>query len=204
MRSPLFDSNSWVEHGFGTRENRIDQDSTASLRQIHSAEVLVVDREGCAGEGDGLITSKPDVILSIRTADCYPVLLVDIRARVIAALHAGWRGTAAGIVPAAIRLMASKFGTSASDIFAAIGPGIGGCCYEVGTDVARRFGLATAGHVDLGQANQDQLIEAGVAEAHIDRLNLCTFCDAARFHSYRRDKDAAGRMTSFVRIRPNG
>jgi YfiH family protein len=193
----------WVEHGFGTRDAISSQEDMASLTQIHSATVLPAVRIGRVGEGDGLVTSNPGVAVSVRTADCFPVLLVDGRLRVVAAVHAGWRGTAARIVPAAIGLMSQEFETRPEDIYAAIGPGIGKCCYRVGEDVGRRFGLEGAGHVDLGEANRDQLIEAGVPEAHIDRLNLCTFCDA-RFHSYRRDKNAAGRMISFIGIRPNG
>ncbi len=193
----------WVEHGFGTRDAISSQEDMASLTQIHSATVLPAVRIGRVGEGDGVVTSTPRVAVSVRTADCFPVLLADARRRVVAAIHAGWRGTAARIVPAAIDLMRREFETGAEDIYAAIGPGIGKCCYRVGEDVGRRFGLEGAGFVDLGQANREQLIEAGVPATHIDYLNLCTFCDS-RFHSYRRDKDAAGRMISFIGIRPNG
>jgi YfiH family protein len=193
----------WIEHGFGTRDAISSQEDMASLTQIHSAKVLPVVRIGCAGEGDGLVTSTPGVVVSVRTADCFPVLLLDTRLRVVAAIHAGWRGTAARIVPAAIDVMRGEFKTRPEDIRAAIGPGIGKCCYQVGEEVARRFGLEGAGHVDLEQANRDQLIEAGVPDTQIQLLGLCTFCDG-RFHSYRRDKDAAGRMISFIGIRPVG
>jgi polyphenol oxidase len=203
LLSSIFDRFEWVEHNFGTRDAISTQEDMASLKQIHSAAVLAAVQIGCVGEGDGLVTSTPGIAVSVRTADCLPVLLLDARGRAVAAVHAGWRGTAARIVPAAIERMRVEFGSQPEDIYAAIGPGIGKCCYRVGEDVARKFGLEEAGHVDLGKANRDQLIEAGVAEAHVDRLNLCTFCDA-RFHSYRRDKDAAGRMISFIRIRPNG
>lgn len=202
--SSIFDGFEWAEHNFGTRDAISTQEDMASLKQIHSAAVLPAVSIGCAGEGDGLVTSTAGVAVSVRTADCLPVLILDARRRVVAAVHAGWRGTAARIVPAAIDRMRVEFGSKPEDIYAAIGPGIGKCCYRVGEEVARKFGLEAAGHVDLGQANRDQLIEAGVAEAHVDRLNVCTFCDAARFHSYRRDKEAAGRMISFIRIRPNG
>jgi YfiH family protein len=198
--SPVFDFLEWIDHGFGTRDDTWSQDEMASLRQIHSATVLPATGAGCVGEGDGLITATPGVAVSIRTADCYPVLLVDARRRAVAAVHAGWRGTAARIVPAAIDSMRAAFSTDPADMYAAIGPGIGGCCYQVGEEVRRRFGLPGAGRVDLSRENHAQLIAAGVPETHIDRVSLCTFCDAAKFHSYRRDGDGAGRMVSFVRI----
>jgi YfiH family protein len=175
----------------------------ASLRQIHSAGVFVADRAGCTGEGDGLVTGTPGVAVSIRTADCFPILLVDPRRKAVAAIHAGWRGTAARIVPTAIDLMTAEFETNPHDLYAAIGPGIGECCYQVGEEVAGRFGLQKAGHVDLALINRGQLVGAGVPEAHIENLDYCTACDAARFYSYRRDKEAAGRMVSFIRIRPD-
>ena len=171
----------------------------ASLKQIHSALVLQADRPGPAGEGDALITSRPGLAVSVRTADCYPILLADARRRAVAAIHAGWRGTAARVVPETISAMRARFGTDPKDIFAAIGPGIGACCYEVGDDVARRFGK-NAGRLDLADENRRQLLGSGVETAHIHVLNACTFCTPASFHSYRRDQEQAGRMVSWIRI----
>jgi YfiH family protein len=176
----------------------------ASLKQVHSATVLPASEVGCIGEGDGLITATPGLSVSVRTADCFPILLVDARRRAVAAVHAGWRGTAGRIVPVTIEFMRAEFGTDPADVYVAIGPGIGECCYQVGEEVGRHFGLPGAGRVDLGEANRRQLIDTGVPEGHIDRVDLCTYCDATKFHSYRRDKESAGRMISFVRIRPNG
>ena len=171
----------------------------ATLKQIHSGLVLVADRDGLIGEGDALITGQPGIAVSVRTADCYPILLVDSRRRAVAAVHAGWRGTAARIVSETIAEMRVRFETDPADIYAAIGPGIGGCCYEVGPDVARQFDQS-AGHLDLADANRRQLIDSGVDISHVDMFGMCTFCDAARFHSYRRDKEQAGRMVSFIRV----
>lgn len=171
----------------------------ASLKQIHSSTVHIADRIGLIGEGDGLITNLPGIGVSVRTADCLPILLVDSRRRVVAAVHAGWRGTAAGIVSGTIREMSVRFGTDPEEILAAIGPGIGECCYEVGANVATQFGK-NAGRLDLAEINRRQLMSSGVDSAHIDLLGLCTFCDAVRFHSYRRDKEQAGRMVSYIRI----
>ena len=200
LQSSAFSRIGWIEHGFGTRDSVISQDGMASLRQIHSGTCLAVAESGCAGDGDGLITAVPGLALSIRTADCYPILLADTRTRSIAAVHAGWRGTAAGIVREAISKMKELYGVEPGSVVAAIGPGIGECCYEVGEEVARRFGLERAGRVDLASANRQMLIDAGLAVSQIETLGVCTFCDS-RFYSFRREKDKAGRMISFIRIK---
>ena len=172
----------------------------ASLEQFHSAAVLVADRAGSAGHGDALVTNLPAMTVSVRTADCFPILLADARNRAVAAVHAGWRGTAAHIVTGTLREMHERFGTNAGDVFAAIGPGIGVCCYEVGIEVARQFGLGQAGRIDLAAANRGQLIAAGVPNGHIEIMGGCTQCDARRFHSFRRDRNHAGRMISFAGV----
>jgi len=170
----------------------------ASLKQIHSAIVLAVDGAGLAGEGDALVTSQTRVPVSIRTADCYPILLADTRNRAVAAVHAGWRGTAGRIAIRTIEQLQECYGTEPADLRVAIGPGIGGCCYQVGIEVARQFGLEEAGTIDLAEMNHRLLVENGVAAEHIDVLGGCTQCDAHLFHSFRRDKDSAGRMVSYI------
>jgi len=201
LRSSLLSQLPWVEHGFGTRNDALSQDGMAGLEQVHSSAVLVADRfeGGRAGTGDALITNRSGLAVSVRTADCFPILLADVRNHAVAAVHAGWRGTAARIVVEALGRMRDQFGTSPEDVYAAIGPGIGVCCYEVGGEVARQFGLDQPGNIDLAGHNRRQLLEAGVRETHIDTLSGCTFCDAARFHSFRREKESAGRMISFIR-----
>jgi copper oxidase (laccase) domain-containing protein len=97
--------------------------------------------------------------------------------------------------------MASAFKTKPSDVFAAIGPGIGACCYEVGDEVARQFGFNARTHLDLARENRKQLERAGVSPQNIQALDVCTFCDAERFFSYRREKEKAGRMTSYIMLR---
>jgi YfiH family protein len=197
--SPLLQRLPWIEHGFGTRDAPLSQDGMASLEQIHSASVLIANRpSGCVGEGDALITNLKKVFVSVRTADCFPILLADVRGRVVGAVHAGWRGTAARVAVEAITQMTAHFGTLPRDVHAVIGPGIGKCCYEVGSDVARQFG-ERAGHLDLATANLRQLIEAGVPEPQIEIVNGCTRCDAGRFYSYSRDGLKAGRMISYIR-----
>jgi YfiH family protein len=198
LHSPLLSQLAWIDHGFGTRLAPLSQEGMASLKQIHSATALAAQHPGCAGQGDALLTRSPGLRLSVRSADCYPILLADTRNRAVAAVHAGWRGAADEIVVKTIVKMSGLFGTSAADIFAAIGPGIGACCYEVGAEVARLFGLEEAGRIDLAAANRRQLLDTGVEEQHIDVLGGCTFCDSARFYSFRREKDQAGRMISYI------
>ena len=198
LYSSLLTGLKWLDHGFGTRADSVPQESMASLKQIHSGLALPGERIGCASEGDALVTAHAGVPVSVRTADCYPILLADERNHAVAAVHAGWRGTAARIVVHALEEMHRLYGTSAADVHAAIGPGIGECCYEVGADVARQFGLDQAGRIDLAAINRRQLLDAGVAEHRIDVLGGCTKCDAHLFHSYRRDQLAAGRMVSYI------
>jgi YfiH family protein len=202
LTSPLLERLPWIEHGFGTRRAPLSQDGMASLKQVHSAVPLVAHRsEGCIGEGDALLTCKPGVTVSVRTADCFPVLLVDMHHRVVAAVHAGWRGTAGGVAVEALRRMRVEFGTNAVDISAAVGPGIGVCCYRVGEEVARRFGQTRAGALDLARENLRQLMDEGVPRESISLAGACTFCNPAQFYSWRRDRESAGRMISYVRIK---
>ncbi len=189
----------WAQHGFGTRHMTDALSNSAIVRQVHSDLIVRADHSGLLGEGDALITSVPGLTISVRTADCYPILLADARKRAVAAVHAGWRGTAGRIVQKTIEKMQIEFGTEPADIHAAIGPGIGVCCYEVGEEVARQFGPIRA-HLDLMSENRRQLEEAGVPLHNVEALGVCTFCDAERFFSYRRDKENPGRMTSFIRI----
>jgi YfiH family protein len=198
------DSIEWLVHGFGTRISDIPAlfAKLATLKQIHSATcVPAAGLSGVLGEGDALLENSPGSVVAVRTADCIPVLLVDERRRAVAAVHAGWRGTAARIVPHAVASMERYFGTGPGDLHAAIGPGIGRCCYEVGPEVAAKFGGQGRAHIDLAAANRRQLEEVGVTPGRIYASKLCTMCRPEEFHSFRRDKEAAGRMHSFVGIR---
>ena len=107
-----------------------------SVKQVHGTEALVVDRpltesDQFSGGWDALVTDQPGVTVAVRTADCVPVLVYDTRRRVVAAIHAGWRGAVAGIVSKTLMLMASRFGSTQSDLRVSIGPSAGPCCYEV-------------------------------------------------------------------------
>lgn len=200
-RSRLLLTFDWLEHAFGTR-SYAPPEPLATLRQIHSDIVHSADRPGCLGEGDALLSDIPGLWIGVKTADCLPILLVDTRHRAVAALHAGWRGTAAGIAAKTAAAMTARWGTRPEDLYAAIGPGIGRCCFEVGPEVAVEFGEPPARtHLDLAEINRRQMAEAGIPEACLSVAGLCTVCHAGAFHSFRRDREAAGRMMSAIRLK---
>lgn len=197
-RSPLLEQFSWLDHGFGGR-NAPDWPPKhhATVVQVHGETVVAVDSPGTHGEGDALTTSAAGLYISVRTADCLPLLIVDARQRRIAAVHSGWRGTVAGIPVAAIRSMQSH----PADIWVAIGPGIGPCCFEVGPEVSEQFGQTGRQYIDLFAHNQQKLLDFGVPTGQIAATAPCTRCAPQEFHSFRRDKAAAGRMHSAISIR---
>jgi polyphenol oxidase len=193
----------WLVHGFGTRQSDIPAcfANLATVQQIHSALCVPAEgRSGILGQGDALLEDRPGSVIAIKTADCMPILLVDERHRAVAAVHAGWRGTVAHIAAAAVEAMRQRFGTRPDDLHAAIGPGIGKCCYQVGPEVAAQFGEQGRAHISLSDANRTQLLALGVTPERIYASNLCTMCLAGEFHSFRRDGQAAGRLYSFAGI----
>lgn len=209
-RVPALLEFSWLEHGFATRVSTgwPDPARLARLKQIHSTNIVEAASPGLLGEGDALTSNIPGLLVGVRTADCVPILLADSRNRTVAAIHAGWKGTSGGIVTATVSEMEHRFGTKPKDIWAAIGPAIGGCCYEVGPDVACRFArwwpalesIETKVHLDLTEANRRQLQDAGIRYERIFTGAPCTRCTQS-LHSFRRDKEAAGRNLSAVGIR---
>jgi len=142
--------------------------------------------------------------VGVKTADCVPILIVDISTPAVAAIHAGWRGSAENIAAAAVRRMAALWKTRPENLRAAIGPSIGVCCYEVGPEVARRFETwipemrnpESPVHLDLPAINEAQLRAEGVAD--IWKSGECTFCTPKKFFSFRREREHAGRMVSFI------
>ena len=204
FRATGLDALPWLIHGFGTRASDIPAlfANLATVKQIHSAECLAAGgRAGELGRADALLENTPGAVVAVKTADCVPVLLVDDRLRAVAAVHAGWRGTAAGIVRRVVGAMRERYGTVPGDLHAAVGPAIGKCCYEVGPEVAAQFGKDGRVHLDLAAENQRQLVDAGVAPGRIDLSGLCTMCHPEDWHSFRRDRETAGRQYSFVGIR---
>jgi polyphenol oxidase len=204
-RCDAFQEFVWQKHGFGTRSGSPGADIT--LRQIHSNHVLnargLSDRER---EGDGLITNETGRSIGVRTADCVPILLLDSCSRAVGAIHAGWRGTAAGVIRCAIEKMTADFGSAPADIYAAIGPCIRDCCYEVGIEVAQQFvphfpeweQVKSSRTVDLSEANRRQMEQAGLNPDHIFDCRLCTACQSGQFFSYRRESENPGRMLAAI------
>jgi hypothetical protein len=193
----------------------------ALARQVHSATVVRVQRAGLGqgppeakppvAEGDGLVTAEPGVVLAALTADCAPVLLADPAARVVGAVHAGWRGLAAGVVEAGVAALA-ELGADPAATVAVVGPAVGGCCYQVGVDVRAAVGdrypaaLATtrsgAPSLDPARGAAEALRRAGVGEVRV--AGECTFDLADRFFSYRRDGRATGRQAGLVALALDG
>ncbi len=203
----------WLEHGFGTcrSEGWSERPELISLKQIHSDVSQYADGSlaGRIGEGDALLTDVPGAVVGVRTADCVPILLVDVSKRTVAAVHAGWRGTAQAIAAKTVGALAARFGSDPRDMQAAIGPAIGACCYEVGPEVASQFkslfpersGGEERAHLDLPEANRRQLLDAGLPPDQIHLSGLCTACLAGEFFSWRRDRVKHERMVSAIGIR---
>ena len=172
--------------------------------QIHSANINVVNgKESIVKDSDALITQEPNVLLGITVADCTPILLYEPKAKLIAAIHAGWRGTEQMIALAAVRKMV-ELGGLPENIFAFIGACASGAKYEVDLDVATLFEekhLVDLHNgkflLDVKAANHDQLLFAGVPASQIEVSPLCTILDE-RLHSYRRDGKRSGRMLAVI------
>ncbi len=176
--------------------------------QVHGDRAVIVreapgrNEARDAGECDVLATDLPGVGLAVQTADCVPILLAG--ARSIAAVHAGWRGSAANAAAAGVAALA-RLGETASRLRAFLGPAIGACCYEVGGEVAAQFAgeflrRSCEGRfrLDLAAVNRAQLEAAGIPRANIAAHPACTRCGGDRFASYRRDGAAAGRMIALI------
>jgi len=175
--------------------------------QVHGAASAIPGRaeRGSApnaGECDALATAEPGVAVVVQTADCVPVLLAGPAA--VGAAHAGWRGSAKGVVGSAVKAL-ERLGAPAPTLSAWIGPAIGACCYEVGGEVAAQFagdfvrrGCGGAFLLDLKAANAAQLEAAGVPREAIRIHPACTRCGGERFASWRRDGVRAGRMIALI------
>ena len=186
-------------------------------RQTHSDRIAVVNSENFANtidDTDALITSEKGLFICVQTADCVPVLLFDPVKKVVAAVHAGWKGTISKIAGKTVAKMTETFGCNPADIVAGIGPSIHMHAYEVGPEVVEaveaNFSNSPAllkpsmnnGHAyfDLWEANQTVLLEAGIREENIEVIGLCSFEHADLFYSARRDGSDTGRMVSGIRL----
>jgi YfiH family protein len=181
-----------------------------SSRQVHGDDVLFVDDrfrpDAPLIPADIQITNRPGWLLTLRFADCVPVLLFHPGRRVVAAVHAGWRGTLRRAPACALRAMRERYDVEPGEVLAGIGPSIGPCCYEVGPEVASEFrdyqGVVTPGkprpHLDLWEANRQTLVSAGVPVEQIEVARVCTRCRSDLFFSHRAQGFPAGRFSGAI------
>jgi YfiH family protein len=197
-----------VRHGFSTRRDAPPA-GCVRPRQVHGARVA--DAQQCAGgiDADAVVSTGGDPV-GVVTADCVPVLAASADGSAVAAIHAGWRGLAAGVIGAGIDAL--RRAAPGQPLRAVIGPHVGPCCYEVDgpvLDALRYFAAdldaattsSRPGHrfLDLGVLSGSALRRAGVSLDEIGAVpNACTSCDALRFHSYRRDGPRAGRLVHWI------
>ena len=198
----------------GGRMAMTNQVHGGTVRCVTTADLRADPYDRVSYEADGLMTDLPGAALVIFSADCIPILFYDPARRVVAAVHAGWRGTAAGIASAAVERMKGVYGCDPADILAAVGPGIGPECFETHEDVpnAMTAALSTAvlRHikikengkfaVDLKAINAMRLEQAGLDPAHIAVSSVCTACDEGRFWSHRKLGTNRGSMAAVIQL----
>jgi polyphenol oxidase len=223
-----------TDAGYDQLARAVGVGHVATLTQVHGAAVSVVRLKAnttSAGpaalaadalpEADALVSDSADVAVAVRAADCVPLLMADRASGAVAAVHAGWRGTAARVAVAALNALGREFGAHPQNVIAAIGPSIGPCCYLVGPDLVDAF--AAAGHerylierwfstpppprgsrersqlrLNVAGANRDQLVLAGVPEAQIYDVGLCTAMHLDVLTSYRAEQENAGRIAAVI------
>jgi len=198
------------------------QHQIVGARQVHGADIVEVDESHVAQsvffsktplQADGLITNQKGIFLSVVTADCLPVLILDPEKGAVGAVHAGWRGTLQGISGKAVIRMQECFHCRPADLTIALGPAIGACCYQVGPEVAEAFlkkdrnlrpfikSLSPSQwRIDLAGLNEYQLLKQGLNKKNIFILSLCTHCRQDLFFSVRAQKEPTGRQLSLIGI----
>ena len=204
-----------------TRAFGITQDALVTVKQVHGSDILVINEPNedfshfYGLESDAIITNQPGVMIGVCVADCTPILLLDPEKGVIAAVHAGWQGTAAKLAAKTVAGMQTMFGCDPKKLQAFIGPSIGKCCYEVDAPVRQAFvqnGVSwdtcaeNSGEgtwrLDLVAANRDLLIGAGLSATRIQSSDMCVCCHYELFFSYRRDSGETGRQMGFIMLKP--
>jgi len=192
----------------------------ATLSQVHSDRLHLLDGIPAMGPGrpqaDSIGTRLEQTAIAVQVADCFPLLLVDPRRRVIAAVHAGWRGILARIVSKTVAGLVSEFQTDPPDLMVAVGPGIRSCCFEVGPEVRDQFASSypriepASPHpvnrgkylLDLPRALQIQFRESGLEGERVFDMGACTACNTEEFFSYRREGKHSGRMMAVIALKP--
>lgn len=197
-----------VKHLVGIHDGKI-----VTMQQVHGDQIVEVKDKALkeTGAADGMMTAGTGIHLGVLTADCVPILIVAPKHKIVAAVHAGWRGTLLGIVAKMVSRFIDDFGVSADEIEAALGPSIGACCYEVKDDVTgplrEKWGRTADANiqtrsgksfVDLRSLNRAILESAGVPSKQLFQIGPCTSCASDEFFSYRRARKETGRQISFV------
>ena len=194
------------------------------LQQVHGARVVTAEPGWFEREADAAVTDDPGLLLVTSVADCAPLLFHDPVRRVVAAAHAGWRGTVQGVARNVVTALTEQYGSSPANLRVAFGPSIAGPCYQVGPEVKALFDEqgfpetvftpdappdaapdaapddAARYRLDIGAANRYALTQAGVPAANIFDLAACTHCDATRFYSHRRDGLQRGSHWALIKL----
>lgn len=196
----------------------ISNENIIKKKQTHSDNVVIInlnDKEKFFDETDGCITKEKDIVIPIITADCIPLLLFDPQKRIIANIHSGWKGTVKRIIQKAVKMMIEEFNSNPLDLICCIGPSIEKCHFEVKEDVKEIFerefkslldkniiskSKNNSFYIDTILINKLILLDLGLKESNIIESNICTVCNVDKFHSYRVDKDNAGRNLSLITL----
>ncbi|RZV59233.1 Laccase domain protein YfiH [Candidatus Brocadiaceae bacterium B188] len=198
----------------------IPRENFTFTEQVHEAKVEIITGD-LRGSGvfhestaikatDAMVTNIPDICLMVLQADCVPFLFFDAKKKVIGVAHAGWRGTVRMVVQNTIRVFKEKFYCSPSDIFVGVGPSIGPCCYEIGTETIAEIRKASrtegdnflsSGYFNLWEANKVQIIQMGVPEENIEVAHMCTKCNYTQFYSYRHQNTKTGRFGAGIMLK---
>lgn len=180
--------------------------SFASSHQVHGTDVLVATEAGRFDGYDALVTNTPGLLVGVTVADCVPILVYDREHQAVAAIHAGWRGTAGGIVTRTLETMQQHFGTTADQCFAYVGTCIDNCAFEVGPEVAEQFAADVKrtdeqtgkSYIDLKAANARLLTNFGIPAAQVDISPFSTVIHNDRYFSYRAEQGQTGRMLAVI------
>lgn len=195
----------------------VSEDSFVRSDQVHGTAIAKITRENSGSpitETDGLITDETGVTLTTYYADCMAIMLYDPRRKAIGMAHGGWRGTAKAIGPMLASQMAEHYNSAPKDMLAALGPAIGPCCFQVGSEVVDIFESmpvlqsradwhTVAGgkpHLDLAKINRRLLIEAGIPDESIISADMCTACNVELFYSHRREQGNTGRLSAVMAL----
>ena len=211
-----------VKAFFTTRSSGVDVKKISSFLSIkkediyfpvqqHTDKVLVINSDLELEIADAVVTQRKGVLIGVQVADCVPLLFFDRRRSVVGAVHAGWRGTASGIVKKTIALMIEYFSSSPEEIVIALGPSIRWGCYQVGVEVKDAIYKATGEgkyfmqsddryYVDLSSANRCQALSMGITEENIWLSHECTYCNHEEYYSYRYEKRLTGSQGGFIGI----